>query len=309
MNGVASAALGGSHSLLVMADGTARAFGNGQWGQLGHGASLTDKDSPVPVRGDKLFGTRKETWLHNVVEAAAGDDHSVVLLRDGTVRTFGKNSDGQLGHGAELGVCLGGDTANLCSSKADKAGCEVSACTGGSKAHCSGTGNSFCTWRPLLTNLDTPHTIEGLVQTSHSQATCAATHDVTISVAHGRLRLNAAVHLQYAQGAEASTAGQVTGDHHLRFKGTLIDINRALSGAVYTSARDWNSQDGREDYISLRAVDLAPAADSAGALVGEATLAVHVAPVNDRPFVSVAGVHFVRVEPHVPHCRCRIEGR
>jgi alpha-tubulin suppressor-like RCC1 family protein len=80
-----------SHKLALRKDGTVWAWGYNPIGQFGNG-STSEKyfDVPVLVPG-----------LKNVVQIAAGVDHSMALLKDGTVRTWGWNHYGQLGNGTE----------------------------------------------------------------------------------------------------------------------------------------------------------------------------------------------------------------
>ncbi|WP_116023878.1 S8 family serine peptidase [Thermomonospora umbrina] len=80
-------AAGGGHSIAVLADGTVRAWGNNDNGQLGNG-STTDSDSPVQTGG-----------LSGVTQVGAGRLHSLAVRLDGTVRAWGDNSRGQLGDG------------------------------------------------------------------------------------------------------------------------------------------------------------------------------------------------------------------
>ncbi|WP_052487946.1 RCC1 domain-containing protein [Gordoniibacillus kamchatkensis] len=83
----AAIAAGGSHTLLVAGDGTLWAYGSDYFGQLGDGAtSVTGRPKPAPVSG-----------LDHVVSAAAGSNHSLALVSNGTVWSFGDNTFGQLG--------------------------------------------------------------------------------------------------------------------------------------------------------------------------------------------------------------------
>lgn len=86
---VVSVSGGGSHALAVLADGTVRAWGADNYGQLGDG-SVTNSPvtAPVTVGG-----------LSNVANLSGGNLHSVAVLGDGTVRTWGYNIAGQLGNG------------------------------------------------------------------------------------------------------------------------------------------------------------------------------------------------------------------
>lgn len=78
---------GESHSLAVRQDGTAWAWGDNAYGQLGNGDTV-DQTSPVQVQG-----------LTGVVAVAAGTAHSVALSSTGAVWTWGRNNSGQLGDG------------------------------------------------------------------------------------------------------------------------------------------------------------------------------------------------------------------
>ncbi|MER8186927.1 hypothetical protein [Kitasatospora sp. NPDC094015] len=83
--GVEAIAAGGSHALALLKDGTVRAWGLNDKGQLGDGTT-TDAKLPVTVSG-----------LDSVKAIAAGDSFSMALLQDGTVKTWGGNDKGQLG--------------------------------------------------------------------------------------------------------------------------------------------------------------------------------------------------------------------
>ena len=81
-------ACGSTHSLALLSDGTVRAWGRNNRGQLGDGGA-TNQPTPVAVSG-----------LTQVVAIAAGFDHSLALRSDGTVWSWGHNARGQLGDGA-----------------------------------------------------------------------------------------------------------------------------------------------------------------------------------------------------------------
>jgi len=92
---VESIAAGGSHTLALKPDGTVWAWGRNNLGQLGDG-TLTDR--PVPVQVVGLPGPAQAV--------AAGDEHSLVLLRDNTVWGFGRSEENQLTPQNTSGVAL-----------------------------------------------------------------------------------------------------------------------------------------------------------------------------------------------------------
>jgi alpha-tubulin suppressor-like RCC1 family protein len=76
----------GFHNVILLADGTVRTFGYNAFGQLGVN-DTTNRETPVQV-----FGISS-----SAIAIAAGYNHTIVLLANGTVRTFGQNGQGQLG--------------------------------------------------------------------------------------------------------------------------------------------------------------------------------------------------------------------
>jgi alpha-tubulin suppressor-like RCC1 family protein len=78
-------------SYALLGDGTVRAWGGNDFGQLGAGARSKPSVEPVPVTG-----------LSGVRAIAAGGDHAIALLSNGTVATWGGNSYGQMGNGTTL---------------------------------------------------------------------------------------------------------------------------------------------------------------------------------------------------------------
>jgi alpha-tubulin suppressor-like RCC1 family protein len=84
-------AAGFQHALALLADGTLRAWGNNSWGQIGDGYSGSSyhRSSPVEVAG-----------LDDVIAIAAGSAFSMALKDDGTLWTWGSNSQGELGDGS-----------------------------------------------------------------------------------------------------------------------------------------------------------------------------------------------------------------
>ena len=93
-------AVGGGHVLALARDGTVWAWGDGRKGQLGVGGlpvirfkthdpgAMSFVPFPIPIPG-----------LTDVVAISAGADHSMALLKDGTIRAWGGNKNAQLGDG------------------------------------------------------------------------------------------------------------------------------------------------------------------------------------------------------------------
>lgn len=85
-------ACGLDHCLALSKDGRIWSWGYGEDGQLGHGAIEDTLTRPKLLESTQIDGKQ-------VADIVCGADFSAVLLRDGTVLTFGSNYFGQLGHG------------------------------------------------------------------------------------------------------------------------------------------------------------------------------------------------------------------
>jgi alpha-tubulin suppressor-like RCC1 family protein len=85
---VVSVGAGNSHTLAVRNDGTVRSWGSNTNGELGDGTTV-NRSTPVVVPG--ISGA--------AAVAGSIQTHSLALLRDGTVRSWGRNAYGQLGDG------------------------------------------------------------------------------------------------------------------------------------------------------------------------------------------------------------------
>jgi len=89
---VTSLAAGYYHNIALCADGTVVTWGRNNSGQLGNN-STTDSSLPVNITSSgALNGV-------SVTTVAAGSDHSLVLCLDGSLVSWGKNTNGQLGDG------------------------------------------------------------------------------------------------------------------------------------------------------------------------------------------------------------------
>jgi len=89
---VVAVAAGSGHGLALCADGTLAAWGYNSYGQLGNGSS-TNSGVPVLVTPTGVLAGK------TVVAIDAGESHSLALCSDGTLVTWGDNTNGQLGNG------------------------------------------------------------------------------------------------------------------------------------------------------------------------------------------------------------------
>ncbi len=88
LSGMTAIAAGNAFTAALKNDGTVWAWGSNSNGQLGNGTT-TDSNLAVKVQG--LTGV--------VTEIAAGNGFTIALKNDGTVWSWGANSNGQLGNG------------------------------------------------------------------------------------------------------------------------------------------------------------------------------------------------------------------
>ena len=86
--------MGREHSIALKDEGTVWTWGNNQRGQLGNG---TNSPSSFPVQVKAPDG---EDDLEEVLVVAAGTNHSIAVKADGSIWTWGRNWDGQLGNGS-----------------------------------------------------------------------------------------------------------------------------------------------------------------------------------------------------------------
>jgi hypothetical protein len=94
---VKAIAAGDSHSLALMSDGTIRAWGANDLGQLGDGSTL-QRSTPVKVTGSNGQGV-----LSGIIAIAAGGQFSLALSVQGVVFAWGANDRGQLGNQTVVG--------------------------------------------------------------------------------------------------------------------------------------------------------------------------------------------------------------
>ena len=90
---VVAISAGYDHTVVLINDGSVRAWGYNIKGQLGNGSN-TESHVPVTVTG--LGGSGNPF----VTAISAGYEHTVALISNGSVRTWGYNGQGQLGNGS-----------------------------------------------------------------------------------------------------------------------------------------------------------------------------------------------------------------
>ncbi|MBN2412086.1 T9SS type A sorting domain-containing protein [candidate division KSB1 bacterium] len=97
-NKITAVSLGYVHSIALAADGTVYSWGCNSHGRLGDN-TITWSDTPVRVLKGVYNGT---TYLgddinNKITAVALGGSHSIALAEDGTLYSWGNNSNGQLG--------------------------------------------------------------------------------------------------------------------------------------------------------------------------------------------------------------------
>ena len=90
---IAQLAVGANHVAVLLDDGSLRAWGRNDFGQLGDGTTTT-RTTPIAVPNFPPANT-------TITAIAAGGLHSAALLDDGRLYTWGRNDFGQLGDGTE----------------------------------------------------------------------------------------------------------------------------------------------------------------------------------------------------------------
>jgi alpha-tubulin suppressor-like RCC1 family protein len=129
---ISQLATGEWHSLLLAEDGVVFSFGLNNAGRTGLNTSLGNALVATPIDTTNLTG-------RTVTQVAAGRSHSLLLTDDGTVFSFGLNSQGQTGLGTATGSTLIATPINVmnlggkmaCSPKAVPCDMRVIAARGG----------------------------------------------------------------------------------------------------------------------------------------------------------------------------------
>jgi alpha-tubulin suppressor-like RCC1 family protein len=82
--------LGDSHACALLASGAVKCWGYNNYGELGNGTNGYEEYSTTPVT---------VTGISTAIAITAGGFHTCAVLRGGSVKCWGDNSDGQLGDG------------------------------------------------------------------------------------------------------------------------------------------------------------------------------------------------------------------
>ena len=175
LTNVARAVAGDEFACALLTDGTAKCWGLGEKGQRGDGTTDQVALAPVSVSG-----------LADAVSLGAGYDHACALVGDGTMRCWGGNTFGQLGHATPSGMSTVPVTVD---NVIDAAGIGVGAfhtCVVGAdrSVRCWGRNANGQLGDGSLTDSPAPLTVQGLVNVSAVAGggahTCALLADGTI---------------------------------------------------------------------------------------------------------------------------------
>ena len=130
---------GRSHACAQMEDGTVKCWGRSSYGQLGDGTtSYSNTIDPVSVQG--ITGLTDDS---KVVSLNLGEYHSCAVMRDGTVKCWGSNTEGQLGDGTRVNKSVPTLVSGIDHSTLAKTAVSVSA---GTSHTCAvmGDGSMLC---------------------------------------------------------------------------------------------------------------------------------------------------------------------
>jgi alpha-tubulin suppressor-like RCC1 family protein len=146
------------HSMALCSDGCLLTWGNNSAGQLGNNTTA-NSTQPVVVSGKGVLRGKTIKALSQGAEL-----HSVVICSDGTVATWGSNSNGQLGRSSSLGGLLTPETVDMGGELAGKKVVSISSGWRHNIAVCSdgtvvtwgdnsygqlGNNTTFSSWKPV----------------------------------------------------------------------------------------------------------------------------------------------------------------
>ena len=107
-SGAIQVACGGVHTAVLFKNGIVKTFGWNKYGQLGirtipliietpSESTLLNRDAFL--RPEIVSVNQTERPVTDVIQVACGENHTALLFRDGSFKTFGRNNHGQLGIG------------------------------------------------------------------------------------------------------------------------------------------------------------------------------------------------------------------
>ncbi|MGQ5692828.1 cutinase family protein [Rhodococcus erythropolis] len=144
---------GDSHTCALLAGGTAKCWGDNGYGQLGDGAIITHRSTPVDVVG-----------LSGATALTAGGNHTCALMPGGTAKCWGDNAWGQVGDGTSSHRSTLVDVVGLSGATALTAGgSHTCALMPGGTAKCWGyNGGGTLGDGAIITHRSTPVDVVGL---------------------------------------------------------------------------------------------------------------------------------------------------
>eukprot|EP00850_Spirogloea_muscicola_P003742 SM000015S01242 [mRNA] locus=s15:773139:784742:- [translate_table: standard] len=164
---------GANHTLALTGGGDVFSFGQGMFGQLGHG-NTDNALSPVHVEG---------LWGLGIVQVAAGESHSAALTADGLVYTWGRGKYGQLGHGVLTNEMKPMRVDALAGRRVVQIACggdHTMALTDQSKLYTWGRGRWGQTGHGTQEDWSMPRRLEGLGPGRVKQITAGSRHSLAL---------------------------------------------------------------------------------------------------------------------------------
>jgi alpha-tubulin suppressor-like RCC1 family protein len=228
---------GGQHTCAVLDTGNVRCWGLNNQGQLGYGSSGTDakigdNEAPYTVGDVNLGGAL-------VSDVVTGGEHTCVLLRDGNVRCWGRNDEGQLGYGRNDDI---GDNEIPLATNLNFNGATVRQLAAGNNHTCALLSNgSVRCWGYNgfgQLGIDQLFTHNSTVGGFNNWGDVAGETPYSLQTTYGDVKFGGAVALQISAGANHTCA--------------LLD-----TGAVRCWGNNANGQLGQGDKV-LRDVPLPP---------------------------------------------------
>jgi len=292
---VVSLAAGGNHTVVVTSDGMVYGWGSNGNGQLGNNSASYINPTPVQV----VNPDDKSLPFTGVAAVAAGSNHTLALMKDGTVYAWGYNGQGQLGNNSTteshspvqvvLPTDLVTQTTPLTNVVAVSAGSNVSLALtkngtvyawgySGSGALGSGTTNYPCYWWsctytttpvPVVSPTDPMQPLTGVAAISAS-----GNHALFLTKS-GRLYAsgnNDSGQLGTGDNTSSSVPVTVTSLGSVPVKAIAAGANHSLAlaadGTVYAWGSNYNGQlgsgDTRNSNVALQVTGLSEVTALAG---------------------------------------------